>query len=280
MPGVGPTIGAAYPTLEEVFNLTRVFLNDAFAGATGTPGEGRIFVDSWSPNITLINAAIQWLQRYLRNLGVSLTKQEIFYATVPALTSPAGTGIPDQTVQVYLDYTGYWDGMVLHPAATSPALPIDFMVPVLVEERVAGSGTNFAEVRRAERILPSIYQTQSMGEWDWRNDALYFNGSIVAMDLRVSYQSTKLPKFPLSLPASAFGATIIPFQDAMDVLAYRAAYIFSAARVGDQVAAGLKAASEEEANNLANIDTISKQSSRYGRDSYGEGGNAFGWGPG
>lgn len=286
MPSLGK-YGNTYPTIEEVFNSTRVFLNDTEAGITGTVGEGRIFTDEWTPSLTTLNLATQALQRDLENLGYKTTTEETFYTSLPPVNGVGGCGIPDPTVQEYLDWNGFWDGSVLHGDPPSPAnpngdpaLPLDFILPIRIQERQAGSGVNFTDIEEADDGLPSIYQTNSLGQWEWRGDAIYLNGSVMKMDIRVRYRATILPKFPLTLQPESFSQVYVPFADSGDCLAYRCAYIFSSARLPDNASNSLLAGYQDAMNKIANRQTRARQRKRFSRDSYGEQGSPFGWGPG
>lgn len=271
--------GTTYPVISDVFNSARVIMNDTFKGKTGTFGEGRIFTNDWTPSITHLNLALQALQRDLENSGYHTTTEEIFYASVPAIAGPLGSSVCDPTVQVYMDWNGFFDGTILHDLATDPALPLDFILPIWVQERATGSLAQFHEIMPAKNGLPSLYQTTSMGEWEWRGDALYFNGSVIPIDLRVRYRSNMLPQFPTTLNPSSFATAYIPFPDCCDVVAYRIAYIFTSAR-SEEKAESLLAGYQDGLNKIANRQTRSDQQTRYSREPYGNEGDAFGWGPG
>lgn len=269
--------GDAYPTIQEIFDQTRVLINDTFKGATSTWGEGRVFTNDWTPNITTLNMALQALQRDLEDRGVKTTKEEIFLARLPALNGPLGLAVPDPSVQVYLDINGWWDGSTLHNEFPSPSrpdggpmLPLDMLMPLRIEERNAGSNLNYQLITEAENGLPSIYQTLSLGQWEWRGDAIYFNGALTEKDIRIRYRATKLPKFPKDLlaklqPPQDFNNVYIPYSDTGDALAYRCAYIFSSARLPAGGANELLANYKEQMNTIANRTVKQMQRSRYCR---------------
>jgi hypothetical protein len=71
---VAPTAGL-YPSIETVNNQIRALVNDTFAGATSTEGEGRVYRDNWTPNITILNLALQSLQRDLETYGLPTTRE-------------------------------------------------------------------------------------------------------------------------------------------------------------------------------------------------------------
>lgn len=248
MPIVAPTAGS-YPTIEDVFNSVRVHVNDTFAGATATLGEGRIFTDSWTPNITILNLALQHLQRDLENYGFPTTREVTFIINgLTPINGPLGLGVPDPSVQVYLSFNGYWDGSVLHG---SPTLPLDLLTPLKISQRQTGSGNPFAPVLPAPDGLPSINQAFSLGWWNWITDKIFFNGSQNTIDIQLTYTGG-VPKYPLSINPNTFPTTLIPFLDSQEALSYWAAYIFCAPRLpkggAEELAAGYRAAMIEMAN--------------------------------
>src|SRR5258708_3138732 len=120
MPIVTPTTGQGYPSMQNVFDAVRVHINDTFAGATATLGEGRIFTtsaaDNWTPSITILNLALQHMGRDLENYGLPTTREvEFILGGLTPVNGPQGLGSPDPTTQVYLSFGGYWDGNILNP---------------------------------------------------------------------------------------------------------------------------------------------------------------------
>lgn len=273
MPILSPAVAGPYPTIEQVFNLARVFLNDTFAGATNTLGEGRIFTDTWTPNLTILNEALAELQRDLANLGVPRTTKEVFILDLPYINGPRGPSIADCTVQTFLSYGGYWDGSTLW---TSFNLPVDLYQPIRIWQRATNTGTTFGNLEQADDGLKSIYQDQTLGGWDWRGDALYFNGSIVNIDIRIKYEATI--GFYGNIAPTAFSTTMIPFLDSLSALAYRCAYIFADAREpGTPGSTSLLANYQAETGKMANRHTRQRQRTRFRRPAYGSEAGAFGW---
>ena len=221
-------IGAGYPSIEDVFNSVRVHINDTFAGATDTVGEGRIFVDSWTPSITILNLALSRLQRDLENYGVPRTREETFAISgLQPINSASGVGVPNPAIQVYLGFDGYFDGLTLH---ATPTLPLDLLVPLKIGQRITNSGNVYIEVRNAPDGLPSMNQNYLLGYWEFRNDKIYFNGSQNTMDIELRY-TAGVPYYATTLNPNLFATTYIPFLDSLEALSYRIAYVFCSPRL-------------------------------------------------
>src|SRR5690348_11875607 len=204
-----------YPSIEDVFNLARVELNDAFAGANSVQGEGRIFVDSWPPTITHLNEAIAQFKRDLENSGVTTNRTEVFYTSLPPINSSLGVGIPNPSAQQYLGFSGFFDGLTLLP---SPTLPSDLITPLEIWSRNSGTNLTYGKIDPASDGLPSMYQDYTLGQYEWRGDSIYFNGSLVSNDLRLRYEAGLVP-ISTTLNPSLFPTTTIGFLDSTQPLA-------------------------------------------------------------
>lgn len=266
-------IAGPYCTIEDVFNLARVYLDDTQAGVNGTAGEGLIFIDTWPPILTILNEAIAEYQRDLSNLGVDRMKKEVSLFNLPPINGPLGASTPDPTVQVRLGFDGYFDGSLLWPKIT---LPYDLYQPTKVQGRISNTYTTFGDLDEAQDGLPSIIQDMTLGQWEWRNDGIYFNGSVISTDIHLRYEATAR-FFTSTTPPSTFATTSIPFLDAQNALAYRCAHIFTASTTGAQAAQDLLAHYNEEILKIANRETRQKQGIGYTRQSFGPAGFGFGW---
>lgn len=267
---VVPTTALGYPTIEDVMNLIRTLVNDTFAGATGTPGEGRTFTDSAPFTIPILNSAVSWLSRKLENNGVTTFTVDNFIITIPA------AGTVDPGIQVSLLYTGYFNGVT---NASSPILPADLLMPLELWERPTGTTINFKSMTFMD-ALPSMAQADYLRFWTWNQDQLNLIGSVQSIDVRMRYKSKILPKITSS---TNFSQTVIACADCADALAYQAAKIYAGSRNG----VGLPATFEEDRKEA--IDQMilryvrAQQSQSHQRAPYGDegsglpGGNAESW---
>jgi hypothetical protein len=255
-----------YAPIEDVLLLARVHVNDTFAGATGTPGEGRVFTDSAPFILPILNDALADYIRKMHNKGVTILKKEVFITNIPPVNGPSGLGVPDPAIQPFLGYNGYFDGLQLYK---NPVLPCDLIVPLKLWQRNSGTGLTFGNFLPAEDGLGSHYQNNTFGNWEWRGDALYWNGALVQKDIRLRYLNT-IQFFPTGTPASSFPTTSIPLRDSVSALALLCAEKFCAARLPEGATAGLLAKIELAINEVSNRYVRLKQHVGYGRDSFGD----------
>lgn len=262
-----------YPTIEDIFNRTRVEVNDAFKGATSTNGEGRIFVDSWSPVITHLNQAIDHFKRDLEDSDVTVNRTEYFQSNIPVIDGPLGLAVPDPSVQVYLGFAGFWNGSTLSP---TPALPSDLIAPLEIWARASGSGLTYGLLNPAGDGLASNYQDYTLGQYEWRGDSIYFNGSLVEQDIRVRYEAGLTP-ISTTLSPTLFSTTTVNFLDSAEPLSLYCAYIFCANKGPAGTANDLLARYNDATAKICNRQTKMKQRTQYDRNPYGEDGDLFGW---
>lgn len=263
----------AIPSVEAVMNLARVRLNDAFAGATGTPGEGRIFTDSSPFALPCLNAAILRLTTDLENANVPATRTEEFVTTIPPINSTingGSVGQPDPTLQQIWSFAGFFDGSVQTP---TPALPPDLLVPNRLWQRQSGTTNPMGDVVQVDGALQSMIQGYALGEWEWRNNSIIWNGATVPIDVRLRY-TTGLG--PVTAAPSAFPTTYIGLLNGLNALAYATAYEFAIAQTLPQAAADLMADYTLALNGLVQRQVRIAQSSPPTRVSYGESGDTFG----
>lgn len=173
-----------YDPLESVLNTSRVRLNDAIQSLAG-----QILTDIGVFTPAVVNAAWRRLQELLANFGFARLKQEIIFPAVPATTNL------DVGSQVWLDWTGYFDGT---SEQSAPALPSDFISPLLLWERVTGSAGNYPDVDRVENGLPTAPKQTMNKLWEWRDERIYMPGATGTTDLRVRYAAL-LPDFNIGV---------------------------------------------------------------------------------
>jgi hypothetical protein len=163
---------SAYPTAEQVMNRARAYANDAFR-----QGKGRILTDTAPFTIEYLNGALEELQDKLGNNGViSLTTDNIILGPIGPLPGP------DPAVQIFVGYTGYFDGYAMHAL---PALPSNLISVKEVWERLVGSGLPFKQMGEPQGPLPSILQGPWLNQWEYRQDAIYMTGSTQTEELRI-----------------------------------------------------------------------------------------------
>lgn len=262
-----------YPTLEGVMNLVRSILNDAFAGATGTPGEGQIITDNAtiSPaTLPFLNSAIREVYRKMRIVGSpTLIRDNYLLIGITPVNGPLGLAVPDPTIQVRIGFDGYDDGS--GTINTNLQLPADLIMPIKLWERLSLSEETFDGMHEATDGLPPRYQRINFVDWEYRgttggqNDSIYLVGAIETRDMRIRYQAY-MPEFFAS--SQNFSTTQIPIFDCDEAVAYATAYKY-AQSLGAAATADLKAQFNEEIFDLRSEAVRKHQSQNWKRRPYG-----------
>lgn len=219
MPVTPQSTSQYYPTLLTVMNLVRGIMNDSFAGATDTPGEGQIVTDNntISPFVLpVLNSSIREVYRKLRNVsGAALINDNYIVSSLSVIDGPQGNGIPDAAIQVRLGFDGYDNGSGV--VNTSQTLPQDLIMPLRMWERVSNTNDVFLPMNEAnDGLLPRL-QVQNLCDWEWRNGNIYMNGSTNVCDVRIRYLQHMPEFFNTDMD---FSTTQIPIFDCEEAVAY------------------------------------------------------------
>src|SRR5215467_12658075 len=211
MPIGQPTL---FPTLDQIMQLTRSYVRDTFVGVNGE--QGRIYTNDAPWTLPFLNSAIRWMNRALRNSGVTYPIRDnviIFGIPPQALNNPQ--------VQVNISFDGYFDGQQQHG---DKKLPGDLMQPLVLWQRQSNQNQNFAGMKPAMEGLCSTFPQPWFGEWEWRDYAIWLNGSTQTMDLRLRYVAGQLP---FNTVPTDFATTIIHVQDCEEALAHKQAELYA-----------------------------------------------------
>lgn len=216
-------ISGPYPSVQEVMDEARAIVADTYAGATNTPGEGRVLTNDAPFTLPYLNSAIRKLQRKLANNGqTTFIKDNVILTPItPVLTV-------DPAVQTFISYTGYFDGTNMNPDVV---LPPDLLEPMELWERITGSNAPFVPMSQPPGGLPSAAQYNYLCQWEWRTDQINFIGSVNTEDIRLRYEANILQEIqnPDS-PENPFDEVTIGTIDCQDALAYEVAYMFASSR--------------------------------------------------
>jgi hypothetical protein len=201
-----------------VTNLVRTWIQDDYAGATATLGEGQNFPDNPALSVSMMNAfgsALRNLCRKLRTAsGPMLIFDNVDILGIPPFVSPTqGAAAPDPSIQVSITYVGYFNGLTYNNLFS---LPANCLMVERVSERLNGSNDVFHPMTQPPQGLQSAWQGIYNGMWEYRQDAIWMPGSTETMDIRLRYQGT-LPT--LFTPGINTATTYIPINDSQDVLA-------------------------------------------------------------
>ena len=249
------------PTMDEIMQLTRSIVNDTFPGIAST--QGRIFTNDAPFTLPYFKSALRKLQRRLRNEGVTFPIVDGYLLlNVPPVVEA------DPSKFVNIGYNGTNNGTTM---SASPKLPGNLMQPYTVRARVSGSNLQFTPLPQAQEGLPSAYQNNWMGMWEWRGYAIYLSGSLQAYDLMIRYQSGQPP---LNTPPADFATTQINIIDCQDAIANLMAEMYGRARGANPAAIqGVQAAAEEAIDEMAQEYIRRGQTVTYQRNSYQGGGS-------
>lgn len=259
MPVVPSSGIAIYPTANDVLNLARSIVNDAALSL-----DGNVLSNSAPYTFTLLNSAYQDLQDELIDRGVETLVEELVLDDFPKVDATVQN---DPSIQVYLAYTGSFDGVTLH---TSPALPENLVLPLRFWERTANTNAQMQPMIRPNGGLPS-YSAQSnyLRWWDYRSDAVYFIGSLMDEDLRLRYISYFVELVD--------GDSVVLLPRSKNALAYLTAAEFAAAR-GSALAQAYRTQAGEYIGQIATRTSRGKQRVHHRRRPYGRQNLGFGFG--
>lgn len=261
-----------YPSLSEVGDLVRSIINDDKKGATGTPGEGQILTNESVTLINLMNSGLRYIYRKIRIMGrPTLIRDNYLWEGLPPLNSGSGVGVPNQAVQVSIQNVGYFDGLGYHSEFT---LPTDMLYPLEMWQRTTGTNS-FAPLQQAQGPLAPTNQGVGLGQWEYRDDGIWMNGSVQTMDARLRYVVTFVA---LDNADVDWDNTFIPITDCEEALADYIVYRY-AERLASQGSAQvmlpqLKAQATSSINDLRQMNARQRQHIDYQMKSYGDGQNS------
>jgi len=268
-------IGGAnnYPSLESIANLVRSIINDDMPGATSTPGEGQILTDSSITLQNFMNSAIRETYRDVRIMGQpTLIRDNYILFSLPAINSSRGVGVMNPAVQVSLQNIGFFDGLQVNPNFT---LPSDFLFPLEMWERSAGSNNPFGIMTQSHGALSPRNQTYALGDWEWRGDAIWMNGAVNPRDVRLRY----VAQFPtLVFPTVDWNNTFVPIQDSQEAIADKIAVRYTS-RLGGSQAQAAQMMADRSILRLRQQVTRIRQAINFEINSYGNNGAALAGNP-
>lgn len=250
-----------FPTIDQVMQLARSMVMDTFPGVGGQ--QGRILTNDAPFTLPFLNDAIDELSRRLRNEGVTFPiKDGVVLGNIPPVVRA------DPSVFINIGFTGANNGTT---TAAVPYLPGDCMQVYKVMQRVTGSNLPFVIMPQAAGGLMSGYQNQWLGQWEWRQYAIYMNGSLQAQDIMIRYLTGQPP---LNVPPASFATTPIYIQDSKSALAALMAWHYASAR-GSNPASIERAEKKADAaiDEMANEYIRRSQAQTFQRQSYQGGGS-------
>lgn len=257
-----------YPTLQDVANLVRTLVNDDGAGATGTVGEGQIVVDDATVSLKLLNSmnsALLWLYQSMGNVGdPTLIFDNYILKGLPVIHGVNGIGSPDPATQVLLGYAGFFDGTQFWPDFK---LPANMYEPTRLWQRVTSTNLPFTPMDQAQDGLQPNWQGNRLGQWEWREDGIWFQGSIQQCDIRIRGRK----KLPLFYGTNInYSATYIPLMGCTNAVAYKVASIIEGSLSSPELQASRGQEADQHLFLLRNTKVRRAQGVNYHRPAYQE----------
>lgn len=202
-----------YPNLTSIASLFRAQINDTFSGTAGVPGEGLIMFNLNPDLLVFMDSAIRDTYSDLRNVGdPALILDNYILSGIPALTAP------DPTVQVCLSYAGFFNGYTWSDQWT---LPISTTRVERLWERWStgvGNPSTFIPMQPAPFGLSGCVQTQRMGSWELRQNAIWMPGCLMPIDLRLRVR-INFPDFDAFNPNTInFDTAYVPIIDCQNAV--------------------------------------------------------------
>lgn len=249
MPIPPPINQPPYDAIETILYFARIIANDA-----GVSIAGNLLSDSQPYVLPMLNLAWRKLQDKLSNNGIEEFPAEGIIYGLPAQTASA---FADPAVQAYLGYSTYFDGVGNNP---SFFLPQDMKIPVRLWERVTGHNAQFMPMVQAKDGLTSMTKSSYLRMWEWRDDAIWFQGANQALDIRIRYKKI--------LTDVAYPNTnVIPLIRCAVALAYLVVEIFATGRGSVMIPSFMKEKDEAIAQ-IVNETTRKKQRTNFRRQPY------------
>lgn len=190
-----------YATGAAITALVRDLCNDQ---------QAQLFDDTYC--VQAVNSGARYIARELRNRGKMTLIADEFKVTIPAIVAP------DASQQVYLGYAGVSGNVV---PSNNPALPPNFLEPLLLSERPAGENCKFTPMHNCTESggLLKALQGSRLEEWEWRQDMICFRGATEAADIIIRF--TEVPNVFAIVNGVISGS--LNDVDALDCCAYYAA---------------------------------------------------------
>lgn len=249
-------MAAPYDIVIFPLNSARARLNDKIETLVAIGGQ---LLENTQPfTQQVVNTAWRRLQDKLRDLGFTRLKREVgSYLSVPA------AGSVDSSAFSSISYIGFNDGLNF---SSFPLLPSDLIAPLDLWERPSAGGANtapFIEMDRVLNGLPAVPKASWNRQWEWREDAIYLPGALVATDIRLRYSAYLLDFVDVGnnaqlnqLPNTPWFGQPVPIMQSSDALSsYICAEICKAVKDMDGVVAFTSEA-DAKAQLILNRDTM------------------------
>jgi len=191
----------------------------------------------------IFNSGYRKLQNYLANLGYRLMTGMQIVTGIPANSAA------DPGANTWLSFNGCFNGTTL---SGSPALPMDLYQPLKLRDRPTGNNA-FQPMLNAQDGLLNIAARAALNrQWEWRNNAIYFQGATAITDLQIRYRKF-FPDLVVNLYVQGpWYYQPLPIPGCLSALAWYIAYEVCVPRIGEANSAGVLANAQDEADKIFN----------------------------
>lgn len=178
MPVLPPVFAAPTDSLTTILNAARTRLREDIPTLYGV--SGKILGEHQATTQQAVNNAWRKMQEKLVDLGFNTLSDEVIISGFPLV------GSYDPATQCHINWTEYFDGLSLFPA---PVLPSNLIQPLKIWERWHGQNAEFAPQPMGQVLdgLPAMSKQTANRWWEWRNNSIYFAGSLMAVDWRIKF---------------------------------------------------------------------------------------------
>jgi hypothetical protein len=258
------------PSIATVCSRVRTCINDL-----GNSGAGRVFTNTNPAVYELLNEAVFQLQRDLENYGYKAKTQEAIFYSVPPIFGANGSGIVDPAALQNLNFDGFFNGSA---QIGSPELPDNLITPLQAWQRTSLTNNPFGGFPQSESALMSGNQGSSMGAWEWRGNAIWWNGSTQTNDVKLRFSCTNVVYTSSNADPADFDSIFLPFIEDAQPIAEWMAYKFTRSRPLVDSSVFMEAYSQSMLG-MADRIVKAKQAAPVSREDYGgdEQGNTASW---
>lgn len=256
----------SFANMEDILNQSRAIVGDSY-----NSGAGEILTDTAPFTNSYINSSLQELQDRLRNNAVvTLTVDNYIISGLEAV------GL-DPSLQTYIDVNGYNSVSASGTAVIDAALtlPVDMMVPQVVSECETGSGLPFTKMTQPMEGLASRNQQPALGQWEWRGNALWFNGATTIRDIKLRYQKQEAN----IIPGTDYTTVYVDLPGAGNALSYLIGLRYVMSR-NPETAPILRAEADKYIREIIKTSVRQKQGISYQRRPFGDTANDLSYGSG
>jgi len=178
MPVIPPSSTQGYDTVMNVVLSARTRMNDHVETLEANSGQILHNTDAFMQQ--LFNGGWRAFQDVLVDRGYQRLTGDVVISGLPKVA------VTDPAIFCWLSRAGCFDGVSYY---NTPALPSDFTHPLKVWERQNGYNMAFYEPPMEKIVdgLRTSAKTTGNLQWEWRQDAIWFPGSLVSEDFRIRY---------------------------------------------------------------------------------------------